>query len=240
YNMAKLGRRWFGDRFGIENEKSFEFEFPNLIASEHAKIKVYLGATAEVATTMGVSLNETLIATVPLIAFAGNSLASVNHYVGDQLLNSENVTVALTYNNNGNPASSAYLDYVSIEATRQLRFEGQQFFFKNNSVATSSGVVEYVIENTGAVSEVWDVTNKYEVTTAMNSDNASTFSFKAIAGTSNNYLVVTPSNYYQPLRDNNVAVRNQNLKGTIFKNEQGLFQDVDYIIVASNNYLGQA
>src|SRR5690606_12048371 len=84
YNMAKLGRRWFGDRFGIENEKSFEFEFPNLIASEHAKIKVYLGATAEVATTMGVSLNETLIATVPLIAFAGNSLASVNHYVGDQ------------------------------------------------------------------------------------------------------------------------------------------------------------
>ena len=240
YSIAKIGRRWFGDRFSIENEKMFEFTFPNLVPSEPAKLKVYVGATAEVPTSMEVKLNSSIIANLTLNPFAETTLATGNSFVGDVALTSPENTVTLKYNNNGNPSSLAYLDYVSIEATRSLKYEGRQFFFKNRSVTTASGVVQYDMANATAVSEIWDVTNKYDVTNILNTDNSSSFSFKDQAGSLKTYLAVAPSNYYEPLRDNNVAVANQNLKGSILKNAQGQFEDVDYIIVASNNYVSQA
>ena len=241
YNIAKVGRRWFGDRFGVENEKTFTFDFPNLITTEPAKIKVYIGATSEApGTSMEVKLNGSLITNLTITPFAGATLATGNSFSGDVALSSPEAIVTLKFNNNGNPASLAYLDYVSIEATRALRYEGNQFLFKNNSVATLSGVVQYAMANASAVSEIWDITDKYDVTNAVNSNGDSSFSFKAQAGTLRNYIAVAPSDYYQPLRDNNVGVSNQNLKGTIFKNAQGQFEDIDYIIVASNNYVTQA
>lgn len=240
FNIANIGRRWFGDRFGIENEKMFTFNFPNLVTSEPAKFKIYIGATAEVATSMNVNVNGNEITNLSLAAFAPTTLASGNFHIGNLQLSSPEVTVSLTYNNNGNPSSFAYLDYVSIEATRALRFEGNQLFFKNNSVAISSGIAEYRLSNSAAVSEIWDITNKYDVAAVTNANQESTFIFKALAGTLNTYLAVTPADYYEPLRDNNVAVANQNIKGTLFNNAQGQFQDIDYIIVTSDNFISQA
>src|SRR5690606_17324707 len=240
YNIAKIGRRWFGDRFGVENEKTFTFNFPNLIATEPAQIKVFVAATAEVATTMALNVNGTAVTNLPLSAFAETTLATDNSYIGQLTLNSSEVTVALNYNNNGNPSSIGYLDYLSVEATRELKYAGGQLFFKKNSVATSSGIAQYIMSNASSVSEIWDITNKYDVTNVLNTDQSSSFSFKAQAGTLNRYLAVSPSDYYQPLTDNNVSVANQNLKGTIFKNSQGQFEDVDYIIVASTNFMSQA
>lgn len=53
-NIVRVGRRWFGDRFDIENEKEFKFNFPNLISTEPAHIKVYAASTSEVSTSMEV------------------------------------------------------------------------------------------------------------------------------------------------------------------------------------------
>ena len=53
-------------------------------------------------------------------------------------------------------------------------------------------------------------------------------------------MAVTSSDYYEPKKDSNTTVTNQNIKGTIFLNDQGQFQDVDYIIVAPNNMLSEA
>ena len=54
------------------------------------------------------------------------------------------------------------------------------------------------------------------------------------------YVALTPSDYFLPQKDSNTILRNQNIKGTVFLNNQGDFQDVDYIIVAPNNMLSQA
>lgn len=240
FNIAKIGRRWFGDRFGIENEKEFTFDFPNLVSTESAKLSVYVGATAEVQTSMEVKLNNTPITNLNLNAFANTTLATGNSYTGEVALTSPEAIVTLTFNNNGNPSSLGYLDYISIEATRLLKFEGDQFFFRHNSVGNSAGVVQYNMTNSAPVSEVWDITDKYDVTNVLNTDQSATFNFKAQAGTQRTYLVVTPSDYYEPLRDNNVSVSNQNIKGTIFKNAQGQFEDVDYIIVTSPAFVTQA
>ena len=45
---------------------------------------------------------------------------------------------------------------------------------------------------------------------------------------------------YRPIELSNTNVENQNLKGTIFQNTQGEFQDVDYIIISPKILISQA
>jgi hypothetical protein len=150
------------------------------------------------------------------------------------------VEVKLVYNNSGNPSTNGYLDFISIEATRGLAFAGNQFVFKNDEVALNPGVVQYTLSNAINVQEVWDITDKYNVKAVINSDQNSNIVFKDIAGSAKKYVSVTSSDYYQPSRDSNSSVSNQDIKGTVFLNGQGEFQDVDYIIIANNSYVSQA
>ena len=46
YNIGKIGRRWFGDRFDFESNQTFEFIFPNLRTSEPINLRVYTAAVS--------------------------------------------------------------------------------------------------------------------------------------------------------------------------------------------------
>ncbi len=240
FNLVRLGRRWFGNRFNIENQQQFEFKFPNIITTEPVRVKVFAASTAENATSMTVNINGNLVDTFTFSPVDSPTLAFGDSYTGNITATSSDIVVALNYNNNGNPSSQGYLDYISLEATRGLAFAGNQFMFKNSQVVSTPGIVEYSLTNAANVSEVWDITNKYDITSHINTEQNTVLNFKAISGLAKTYVAVTPSDYYTPLRDGNTSVYNQNIKGTIFNNAQGQFQDIDYIIVSPNNLVTQA
>ncbi|MGB3606266.1 type IX secretion system sortase PorU, partial [Psychroserpens sp.] len=240
-NLAKFGRRWFGERFDIENEQTYSFNFPNLVVTQPARVKVLVGAVAEgLQTTMQVVVNGTLESTLAISPINESVLLQSNIFDDDVILTSPDVNVDLIYNNNGNPSAAGYLDYISIEATRELTFAGTQFRFKNNGVALNPGIAGYTLGNATSIQEVWDITDKYNVTSIPNTNQTATFSFKDVAGINKTFQAVTSTDYYQPLKDANTNVNNQNIKGTIFLNNQGEVKDVDYIIIAKNNYKNQA
>jgi len=238
-NLGKLGRRWFGDRFDIENQKEYKFSFPDLVTSEPARVRVYAAAVSDVVTSMEIKISNTTISALNFSAVDQRVLANGSSFNSLVTLPSSDFSLSLTYNNNGNPSSLGYLDYISIEATRALSFEGNSFVFKNNSVGNSAGIVEYTISKASAISEVWDITDKYNVSFITNVNRESNLSFKANAGTVRTYVAVA-SDYFEPSRDNNVTVSNQDIKGTIFQNSQGQFQDIDYLIITPNILLSQA
>ena len=240
YNLANVGRRWFGDRFDIENSKSFEFEFPDIVASEPTRLKVIVASDAESPTSMQVNVNGSSITTLNLVGASDPNLASESFFDGIINLSSANVSVDLTFNNSGNPSAKGYLDYISIEATRALNFSGNQFTFRNDETATLSGIGRYNVTNTSEVSEIWDITDLYNVTTVVNSEASGSLSFTANLGTLREYAIVTESDFYEPQRESNTSVENQNIKGTIFLNESGVFEDVDYLIVTPDYLSTQA
>jgi len=231
YNLASLGRRWFGDRFDFDNVKLFDFEFENIVTSESILLKVYTAAVGEVQTSMLLKVNGNVLDNFTYNAIDDPILAYGDFFNGSVPVSSGTISVELNYNNNGNPSSVGYLDYISIEATRALTHTGNQFLFKNNDVALLSGIGEYVISNASTINEVWDVTDKYNVTALINESSNATFSFKAQLGEQRIYQAVDDSDYFKPLKDSQSRVEIQNLKATIFLNDQGQFQDLDYIII---------
>jgi hypothetical protein len=237
-NVARLGRKWHGEEFNIKDEQEFKFNIPD-IELQPASITVSAAANSITATTMSVDVNAAAIGTMSFVSpdqYSGAVDRSVN---GTFTPTGSAITVKLTYNNNGVPGSNAWLDYIIIRARRKLRGNGKQFRFQYNATANNIGVIEYQLSNAAGISQIWDITDIYNVSKINNPAQAS-FSFKAPMGEARKYITVVPSDFYAPLREPNARVANQNLKGTILKNKQGQFQDVDYIIVAPGFLYGSA
>ena len=240
YNLVSLGRRWFGDKFDVDSSKSFEFNFPDLVTTEPVNLKVVFATSTTADSQINISVNNAAVSSLFIGGVSSPTFANGSTYNGDVNVNSSTVSVGLDFDNLGNPSIIGYLDYIGVKATRKLNFNGEQFLFKNSDVATASGIGQYNITNTANLSEIWDVTDLYNVANFINVDQASTLSFTATLGSLKSYIAVSQSDYYVPKFDSQTSIANQNIKGTIFQNTQGDFQDVDYIIVAPNNMLSHA
>ncbi|AXT20938.1 T9SS C-terminal target domain-containing protein [Flavobacteriaceae bacterium AU392] len=240
FNLVNLGRRWFGNRFDFENDQTFNFSFPNIITSEPIRLRVFTAATGAVPTTMELNVNGNNIDNFTFNAIDDINLAREDAFIGDVTVNSSDISINLNYNNNGNPTSVGYLDYISIEARRQLTYVDSQFGFTNNDIVTQSGIGQYEISNATNISEVWDVTDEHNITSFVNSESNATIQFKAQLGEQRHYIAVDPSDYFEPQRENQSRVDNQNLKGTVFLNGQGEFEDIDYVIITRQDMLSQA
>ncbi|SRX54261.1 hypothetical protein AEQU1_01270 [Aequorivita sp. CIP111184] len=229
---TKVGRVWYGNRFDIESEQSYSFEFPNMVSGKPMELVIKAGAASESGTSMAVSINSTSLD--PLVFSAlGDRLLSLASLREEIPASSATVTVDLAYNNAGNPSSIAYLDYIGIWAVRQLSGVDGQLSFRFKDAATLAGVGEYQISNANQFSQVWDVTDFQFITSKQNEGNASSFSFKQTLGEVREYVAVNPNNYFLPIKIAKSTVPNQNLKGTIFNDESGNFKDVDYIIITA-------
>ena len=240
YNLLSLGRRWFGDKFDVENNKEFEFDFPDLVTTEPLNVEVLVATVSASNSAMEVSVNGTAVSTLSILGVSSPTLANGTSYNGNVTVNTSKVTVGLNFDNQGNPSSQGYLDYISIKATRALNFHDKQFQFENSAVTTVSGIGEYNIANASQISEIWDVTDLYNVSNYINEVENATLSFTSTLGSLKTYVAITPQDYFEPQIDSQTIVNNQNIKGTIFQNSEGEFQDIDYIIITPNNTISQA
>ena len=239
YNIAKMGRRWFGHRFYVENVRVFSFDFPNLMTSSPIHLKVYTAAASESDSSMQLKLNGSNVSNFNYSAIDNDILASSRFFSGTISSNSETIDIELSYNNNGNPSARGYLDYISIEAECALTSLGTQFEFKNNNSSTQFGIGQFEISNAASIAQVWDISNPYQIQIYNNADAASEFSFKTNLGILKTYQAVGPD-FYVPRKTNNTIVSNQDIKGTVFLDAQGEFKDVDYLIITPGYLRTQA
>ncbi|CAM3632526.1 type IX secretion system sortase PorU [Flavobacterium chungbukense] len=241
-NIAHLGRQWLGESFDINQEQEFSFSFPNLETSVPVKIEINAASAAYTPTSFTVSSNGQNIGNISFNSLITNS--DTKYYNGKLPANTtfngtDNIKIKLNYNNNGVPGSKGYLDYINLIAKRKLLGTGKQFKFQYDLAGSTIGIANYTIGNAAAISQVWDITDLYNVSKIENSAQAS-FSFKAALGEIRKYIAIDGTDYYTPLKESQSKIANQNLKGTLLKNNQNSFQDVDYVIITPRSLSSQA
>ncbi|OHT46027.1 type IX secretion system sortase PorU [Flavobacterium tructae] len=241
-NIAHLGRQWCGESFDITQEQEFSFNFPNIDTSVPIKIELKAASAAYTPTSFTISANGQNVGNLNFQALALNS--DIKYYNQELPSNAaftgaENVKIKLTYNNNGVPGSKGYLDFINLTAKRKLLGIGKQFRFQYNLAGSTPGIANYTIGNAAAISQIWDVTDPTN-TLKIENNNQANLSFKTSLGEIRTYIALDPADYYAPLKESQPKVANQNLKGTLFRNAQNSFQDIDYIIVTPKNLVSQA
>ena len=240
YNIAKIGRRWFGDRFDFESNQTFEFTFPNLRTSEPINLRVYTAAVSEISTSMSVEINNQEVSNLNYTSINDPILVSGDYFTGEIMVSNSNISVDLNYNNNGNPSSVAYLDYISLEGTCDLNYNGDQFIFYNKNVVDLSGIAQYNITNANSISNIWEITDLNNVSEIFIDGSESTVSFKALLGEEKRYIAFNQESFYEPIIEGETNLENQNLKSNIFLDDQNQFQDLDYLIICRSDMLYEA
>ncbi len=238
FNAGKIGRRWFGEKFDLDDNQTFQFVLPNYTLGSPVNFSANFAAVSFVSTSFKVKANAIDIGTVSINSAFGSALGYENILNTSYIPTSNAITVDLSYINSGVPSSKGYLDYIILKYNAELKGYGKQFLFSNNLVKTNIGVGQFVVSNASTVKSIWDVTDIYNVTKLDNTQN--TVSFKLALGQDKKFVAVDATDFYIPLKESNTNVVNQNLKGTIFKNNQGVFQDIDYLIVTPSNLVVQA
>jgi hypothetical protein len=240
-NIVRLGRVWFGEQFSIDNEQEFDFNIPNIVSTTPIQISVHGASAAFAPTNFKIEANNQLVGTITFNSLNVNSsnLAYDSSLINSVTVSSDNVTIKATYDNGGIPNAKGYLDYIKIKAKRNLEGYNKQFRFQNDQSSSLIGIGEYQLSNATSINQVWDITDIFNVTKTEN-PNQSAFSFKTSLGEVRKYIAVVNADFFTPLKESKTKVDNQNLKGTIFNNSQGQFQDIDYLIITPKSLNPQA
>jgi hypothetical protein len=240
-NIAQVGRQWVGESFEINETQEFTFDFPNIDSSIPANLSVFLASAAYTPTSFKVAANDIDAGTV---TFSALNTSSETQYFNNRLTNTSftgasTIKIKLTYNNNGVPGSKGFLDFIQLKTKSKLQGFGKQFHFQYDLADSSIGIVAYNFSNAASISQIWNITDIYNAVKAEN-NSGNIFSFKANLGELQKYIAIDPNDYYTPLKETKTKAANSNIKGTVFKNAQGEFQDIDYVIVTPDFLKTQA
>ena len=161
-NLLHSGRYWVGEGFVNSAQKEFTFGVADLVPNTQVRIAASLVANSATASSFQLTLNNTpfgnpVLDARPNYEFGAIATVSLTNHQGFLATPGNELKVGLTYNSS-DPNASGYLDYLEINAQRQLRLSGAQLEFRSLSNILPGARNRYEMAN-AAGAMVWDVTN---------------------------------------------------------------------------------
>ena len=232
-NLFAIGTQWFGEDFSSNENQVVNLAFPNIDTSAPLSLKVRGSAISALNSSMSVTLNGQNAFSIPYSRVTGGSLTLgyANFNTATMPVSSPNIAVGIVYNNGGNPAAKAYLDYIEIQGKKKLVADGSQFSFRSFEAYKSSDVVAYQLQNRTNINAIWEVTDAQNPKRIPGDTSSSTFVFKANAGALKEYVVLGNDDFYTPEVPSNALIANQNLHA---------LKDINYLVITNEELSEQA
>ncbi len=225
-NLVQLSRKWFGENFNNNAQQSINvtLQTPMLNSSKPALVGIGVGAISSNATVFNYVLNSQQFGSQTLPGKNSSALAWEGYFEKEQNLNSETQNLQINFSNNGVPSAQGFIDFVAVDYYKHLAGYNKQFKFGFEDAVSNVGTGAFRINNATSITQVWDVSDKYNP--SFKTNTASVFNLKFPYGTLKEFIAVDQNDLYVPELLPNSNVLNQNLKGTILKDG-----NVDYLII---------
>lgn len=231
-NLVQGGQRWYGDVYDSELSRTYNFSIPDV-----EKNDPQLATRIRVAMATNLQANDT---NNRLKLYLNNALIDDKKIFnsGQDFTRTERVTTALPTSDNlavrldlirTAPSTVGYLDYITINANRTLRFFGSQINFRNLYSVGTGKVTRFALQNANANVQVWDVTSKQNPRKIAGQLAGQELSFTLATNNLREFTAFSGSEFYIPTRVGGVA--NQNLHA---------LAQTDYIIVTHPNFVAEA
>ncbi len=218
YNLLKSGRQWFGER--IDNlAYDTTFVFHNIITTSPVKIKSNVVSRSANTKTFTFKSNTQFIgainvAGVNLSNFTGN-YARQESDVFNFTASNDQVNLNISYNKTG-LSDEGYIDYIIINTRSTLTITNDAFFFRDINSAGTDNIAEYTIENANGNTQIWNLSDIYNIEKMRSQLVGSTLTYKAYADSISEYVAVDimgdfPKPVFQGNHPDIGIVQNQNL-----------------------------
>lgn len=229
-NLSNTGRTWYGDLFDVNLSKDFTFDFPNIDISKKGRVITDLAARAFGPSGFQLSVDANVLQTISIDATqeTGYDWAKGNGANRQFFPAGDRITANLKYNRSLN-SSRGWLDFIEVNAYRNLRFTSPQMQFNNVKLYNTDVFVKMEMSGASSAIEVWDISeavNPFKVQSSLQGDQ---LTFLTPANQLHRFIAFDKSSFLSV--ENVGLVANQNLHG---------IRDVDYLIITHPDFLEQA
>jgi hypothetical protein len=238
YNLIGSGRTWYSKRF---DEAGFDttFTFPNIktgvpytvdariVARSRQSRNAFLYIDGEPKDTVRVKFAE--------FAYSWLQYANEASLIHTGSASGNSINVQMEYNKY-ETGDLAYVDYITVNARRELKRTDDAFFFRDLNSVGEGKTARFTIGNASSGMQVWDVTDIHDVYAMSGELSGQDFSFTARADILRQYALINPSVVYpKPVIDASRRgvgmISNQNLRGLSL---------VNYLIISHERFFVQA
>jgi hypothetical protein len=184
YNLIRSGRQWFSDKIS-SSPYDTTFTFANIITDEAAKIKINVASRSSSRRKFNITIqyrSDTItVDGVNLSLFTG-AYASQSNRIFSWVPSSDDIYIKVAYNRY-EYSDLGWLDYITVNARRNLIMTGDLMFFRDIASTGSGNISRFSVSDASEGLKVWDVTDPYNVVQQDASLTGSELSF--IASTDN-------------------------------------------------------
>ncbi len=231
-NLIYSGKEWYGERFtGDTVERTFTFEYPNLRKERPLYLKIDLATRAFIYTYFRVLVNgETVIDTSKLERITTSSslwardISKSATFFADK----DKIDVTIQYISDDNNAIT-WLNYLVINAERELIYTGGQMQFMNPKVTADGNITKFTLTNVNQGITIWDVSDKYNPVEVSFDLNEDVLEFVLSTDDYRDFVAFDESEFHKPV--SGFAVENQDLHS---------ISSVNYIIISPEKFMDQA
>lgn len=232
--LSKSGKEFYGDDFNSTLLYNYTLNFPNIICSSPNTVKARLDVAANSVSTFTLNLNDTqsqnlAISNGPTEQF---ELAVAASNTFNFTPASDDLSFGISYSK-PTANSIGYMNFLEVTARRLLKMNGSMMQFQNADWLGNDFYNKYVLTETNANVQVWDITNPqdvYIITTTFENGN---LSFTDSSKTLKRYIAIdTKASALINSPANETVIPNQDLHGTM--------QQADLVIITHPDFVSQA
>lgn len=153
------GQIWYGETFDDQLTRSFQFNVPNIIASEPAKFNVSIASNPRTSGNQAVfSIGSEVVSTNSIPSIYADYVRAEYAFTKTNPASNLPLTIDI---NRLSPAVVTYLDKIELNARRGLSFVGNYFYFRDLNSVSTGNVSAFNLQNFPNNGFVWDVTDRH-------------------------------------------------------------------------------
>lgn len=163
-NFIKSGRNFYGEAFDVNPTRIFSFNTPNLSVSDPVYFKAVVLARSFSTSIFNLKQNGQLLCNVSVSATTANvydDYAVLDSCNGNFFSNGS-IAIEITYNPPSS-SSAGWLDFIEINARRNLVFSESQMMFRDKNSFGTGNNTSYTIQNFGSANKLWDITDPFNI-----------------------------------------------------------------------------
>jgi hypothetical protein len=228
-NLGEMGREFYGESFLSTNTIPYNFPFTQLTGNallEFGAVIQSAGQASSIQWNVG-----GVIGTTSATPVGGTSTSNFANPVTQIIAitpTTNNINATFTFQP-GNADAQAWMDFVSVNVTRNMVFNNSQMRLRDTTAIGIGNIAEYYLTNATTLSQVWDITNKQFPTIVPFQNNSGTAQWKSEHDLLHEFVVFNNNSVFSPAT-----------RGKIQNQDLHAWNDLDLVIVSSPLHLSVA
>ena len=237
-NMIKSGRTWFGEHYDVVDFYNWVFSVPFLRPQDTITLVV-----DGMARTLEPNSQTSYSSSFDLIAGSFNTSWSVDGFIDNYASNyaipfqqvlgftydQSTLPITITFNPHDPITSQAWMNYLEMNARRDLKFIGDQLLFRDLTSVQPGAVSEFTVDLAQNVHRIWEITDPTHVGNVSFATSGAQKSFRVATDSLRQFIAFRNGGFPVPVITGRVP--NQDLHATAIP--------TDLVIVCPQAYLSE-